>query len=145
MECCFIEINFNNKKYLIAVICRIPNTEIDLFIDKFNEIIEPLKANSEVIILGDFNIDLLKDDTHKNSFELCLQSNYLVPTILAPTRVATKALQTGQQLTTKTLIYNIVLNPYITHQSGLIESTISDHYPIYISILEIKIDNNGKK
>ena len=145
MECCFIEINFNNKKYLIAGIYRIPNTEIDLFIDKFNEIIEPLKANSEVIILGDFNIDLLKDDTHKNSFELCLQSNYLVPTILAPTRVATKTLQTGQQVTTKTLIDNIVLNPNITHQSGLIESTISDHYPIYTSIPEIKIDNNGKK
>ena len=145
MECCFIEINFNNKKYLIAGIYRIPNTEINDFIDKFNEIIEPLKASSEVIILGDFNINFLTNDEYKNSFELCLQSNYLVPTILAPTRIATKTLQNGQQVTTKTLIDNVFINPNITHQSGLIETFISDHFPIYTSINEIKFDRESKK
>ncbi len=35
MECCFIEINFNNKKYLIAGIYRVPNTDIKLLIAKF--------------------------------------------------------------------------------------------------------------
>ena len=132
MECCFIELNFNNKKYIIAGIYRIPNTDINLFLEKFNEIIEPLKVNSEIIILGDYNINLLNDDIYKNSFELCLQSNYLVPTILAPTRIATKTLQDGQQVTTKTLIDNIIIKPNITHISGLIESCITDHYPVYI-------------
>ena len=73
MECCFIETNFNNKRYLIAGIYRIPNTEPKLFIDKLNEIIEPLKSSSEIILLGDFNINLLNDDACKNNFEVCLQ------------------------------------------------------------------------
>ena len=47
MECCFIEINFNNKKYLIAGIYRVPNTDIKLFLDKFNSIIEPMKTVQE--------------------------------------------------------------------------------------------------
>ena len=96
MECCFIETMFNNKKYIIAGMYRIPNTNVNLFIEKFNEIIEPLKSSHEVIVLGDFIINLLIDDGHKNLFEICLQSNYLIPTILEPTRVATKTLQNGQ-------------------------------------------------
>ena len=145
MECCFIEINFNNKKYLIAGMYRIPDTDINLFIEKFNEIIEPLKNSSEVIVLGDFNINLLKDDVYKNSFELCLQSNYLIPTIVEPTRIATKTLQSGQQVTTKTLIDNILIKPNIIHSSGLVESCITDHFPIYITIPEIKPDTGSNK
>ena len=145
MECCFVEVNYNNKKYLIAGMYRIPNTDIDLFLDKFNEIIEPLKITSEVIIVGDFNINLLNNDSYKDSFELCLQSNYLVPTILSPTRVATKTLQNGQQITTQTLIDNIIISPSTTHSSGLIESCITDHYPIYISIPEFNIDTESTK
>ena len=145
MECCFIEVIFNEKKYMIAGVYRIPNTDINLFIDKLNEIIEPLKSSSELILLGDFNINLLNNDSNKNAFELCLQSNYLVPTILAPTRVATKTLQNGSQITTETLIDNVLIKPNTNHYSGLIESTITDHYPIYISIPEIKIDTNDCK
>ena len=145
MECCFIEINFNKKKYLIAGMYRIPNTDINLFLEKFNEIIEPLKNSSEVIVLGDFNINLLKDDIYKTSFELCLQSNYLIPTIVEPTRIATKTLQSGEQITTKTLIDNIIIKPNITHLSGLIDSCITDHFPIYISIPEINFNNGCNK
>ena len=110
MECCFIEITFNEKKYMIAGIYRIPNTDISSFIEKLNEILEPLKTSSELILLGDYNINLLNEDSNKNSFDLCLQSNYLIPTILAPTRIATKTLQNGLQFTTKTLIDNIIIN-----------------------------------
>ena len=127
---------------MIAGIYRIPNTDINLFIDKLNEIIEPLKSSSELILLGDFNINLLNNDSNKNSFELCLQSNYLVPTILAPTRVATKTLQNGLQVTTETLIDNIIIKPNTNHHSGLIESTITDHYPVYISIPEFNDYND---
>ena len=145
MECCFIEINFNNKTYIIAGIYRIPDTDINLFLEKFSEIIEPLKASSEVILLGDYNINLLNDDVYKNSFENCLQSNYLIPTILAPTRIATKTLQSGQQVTTKTLIDNIIIKPNINNLSGLIESCITDHFPVYISIPEIRLDTVPSK
>ena len=141
MECCFIETMFNNKKYIIAGMYRIPNTNTNLFIEKFNEIIEPLKSSYEVIVLGDFNINLLNEDSHKNLFEICLQSNYLIPTILKATRIATKTLQNGQTITSETLIDNILIKANLSSISGLIDTNISDHFPIYISIPEIILDN----
>ena len=114
---------------------HMPNTTINLFIEKFNEIIEPLKSSYELIVLGDFNINLRNDDSHKNLFEICLQSNYLIPTIFAQTRVATKTLQNGQTITSESLIDNILKNANLSYTSGLIDTNISDHFPIYISIL----------
>ena len=57
MECIFIEININNKRYIIAGIYCIPNMKPQLFIDKLNEIIEPLKISTKLILLGDYNIN----------------------------------------------------------------------------------------
>ena len=108
-----------------------------LFLKKFNEIIEPLKVNYELLLLGDYNIDLFKNDPATNNFYYCLQSNYLLPTIQAATRVATTTLRNGNKKTSKTLIDNILIKANIRHNSGLIESSISDHYPIFISIPEI--------
>ena len=85
MECSFIEINYNNQKFLIAGIYRIPGTNIDLFIEEFNNLIEPLKTSYKLILLGDYNIDLLKNNSHKNKFEICLQSNYIMPTTFSAT------------------------------------------------------------
>ena len=137
MECSFIEIKYNNLKYLIGGIYRIPNTNIDSFITKFNSLIEPLKSTHKIILLGDFNIDLHKNDKYKNDFELCLQSNYLMPTIYSATRVASKIIN-NQEVTTKTLIDNIMINYDMEYQSGIIETSITDHYSIYIIIPEIK-------
>ena len=81
MECLFIEIQINKKKYILGGFYRVPDTNINLFIEKYNEIVEQLKTNYELILVGDYNIDLLKDDTSKNNFMLCIQSNYLVPVI----------------------------------------------------------------
>ena len=88
-------------------------------------------------MLGDYNIDLFKNDPATNNFYYCLQSNYLLPTIQAATRVATNTLRNGNKKTSKTLIDNILIKANIMHNSGLIESSISDHYPIFISIPEI--------
>merc|ERR1712055_791138 len=73
IECSFIEMKYNNK-YLIGGIYRVPNTNIDCFLEKLNSIIEPLKSSHKLILLGDYNINLLKNDKYKNSFELPMQS-----------------------------------------------------------------------
>ena len=140
IECCFIETLFNNKKYIIVGMYRTPNTNINLFIEKFNEVIEPLKASYEIIVLGDFNINLFNDDNNKNMFEYCLQSNYLIPTILGATRLAIKKQQDGQLVTTETLIDNVILKANMNHYSGLIDTHISDHFPIYTSIPKMTLD-----
>ena len=72
MECSFIEMQFNNIKYLIGGIYRVPNTDINMFIEQFNSVIEPLNSSHKLIFLGDYNVDLLKNDIHKNNVEICL-------------------------------------------------------------------------
>ena len=133
LEAIFIEVNYNNKLYLVGITYRVPNTNVNSFIDKINGIIEPIKNKYEVILVGDFNICLMKDNNHTNSFRNSLISNNLFPTILEPTRVASVH-RNGQQITTETLIDNIFVNTQLDFKSGLIYSSISDHYPVYIYI-----------
>ena len=61
-----------------------------------------------------------------------MQSNSLSPTILAPTRVATTLRQDGQYVTTRTLIDNIFLNTQNISKSGILDWSITDHYPIFV-------------
>ena len=144
MECSFIEITYNNQNYLIGGIYRIPKTSINLFIEQFNRLIERIKYTHKVILLGDYNIDLSRNDNHKENFVTCLQSNYLVPTILQPTRVATK-IQNGIEHTSETLIDNIFINDNMHHRAGIIESSITDHYSIYIMVPEIETTYTDQK
>ena len=102
--------------------------------------IEPLRNRHKVILLGDFNIDLLKDNNFSKEFQDMLQSNYLVPTILEPTRVATIN-RHGEDHTTETLIDNIFINRSTDFKSGLIYSSISDHYPFFSTILNCNINS----
>ena len=144
MECLFIEIQIDKKKYILGGFYRIPETNVNLFIEKYNEIVEQLKTNYELILVGDFNIDLLKDDISKNSFMLCLQSNYLVPVITNVTRLASKVNDNGIIVKSATLIDNIIIKANTRHISGVIETNISDHFSIFTSIpLTVKeIDKN---
>ena len=139
METLFIEIPHNGKTYIIGVIYRVPNTQVASFNETLNALIEPIRNNYEVILVGDFNICLINDDNRTQSFRHVLQSNSLFPTILEPTRVAT-VLRNGNYHVTKTLIDNIFINNSLNHKSGLIVSPISDHYPIFISLINDSLE-----
>ena len=133
LELLFVEIMLNGKTYLIGVAYRPPNSNIKLFIDELNKILEPLKNKSQIVLMGDFNLCLLQDNNNNNLFKNIMQSNLLFPTILEPTRV--NALTLNEQNTiTESLIDNIFVNESLSYYSGLIYSDISDHYPIFISI-----------
>ncbi|CAL4075658.1 unnamed protein product [Meganyctiphanes norvegica] len=75
----------------------------------------------------------MKENSHTREFRNCMQSNSLFPTILEATRVA-NVLRNGDYQVTQTLIDNIFINDKLNHKSGLIYSSISDHYPIFLSI-----------
>ena len=75
---------------------------------------------TSVILLGDFNIDLMKYDNHHstNEFLDSLSSQLLLPPITQPTRIRD---------TSKTLIDNIFSNTLIENTiSGNLTAT--DHY-----------------
>ena len=56
--------------------------------------------------MGNFNIDLLQDNKFSRDFQNMLQSNYLAPTILEATCVASVNINGESQLS-ETLIDNI--------------------------------------
>ena len=89
--------------------------------------------------MGDFNIDLLKYDTNKDStmFLDIMYTNFLLPYITIPTRVTTHS---------KTLIDNIFSNNIEDGLiSGNIITTISDHYAQFLLQKSIKIEKKEKK
>ena len=137
IECIFIELEHDNKKYLIGGVYRVPNTNVNEFCDTINRLIEPHRSY-EIVLLGDFNICLLQDNAHKRELQNTMQTNSLYPTILTPTRVAS-VLRNGQLVTTKTLIDNVYLNTQNNFKSGTLEVTISDHFPVFTSLSDCKV------
>ena len=60
-------------------------------IQNSNEILRSILDNTYVrnklcVVLGDFNIDILNDDLHTNSFIYNMQSHHFFPLITKPTR-----------------------------------------------------------
>ena len=91
------------------------------------------EANKTIVLLGDFNIDLLNFDTSEyvSNFLDNLASNSLKPQILLPTRISNNS---------KTLIDNIfcnIPNPLVkSAMSGNISSSISDDLPQFFILQE---------
>ena len=64
-----------------------------------------------------------------------MMSSNLFPTILEATRVSNID-RNGENILTETLLDNFFINTQASlfYKSGLIQSKITDHYPIFLSI-----------
>ena len=108
------------------MIYRHPSSKISVN-DFSNEHLEPIlqkisKEKKECVLMGDFNVDLLKSNSE---FYTNLSSHFFTPFVLQPTR-----------LKAKTLIDNIFLNSLeFQSNSGNVLLEISDHL-IQFLILE---------
>ena len=134
----FIKI-FNNgsgKHIYLGNIYRPPvynttNEHIQQFINEINLTLVNLnKSRSNIIWVGDFNIDLLKlqEKLIFRDFLLNMISHGLVPTLTLPTRIGD---------TSATLIDNVFSNFWERPQStssGIIITPISDHFPYFYSL-----------
>ena len=95
----FIEIIFPNKKNLIVgCIYRHPSSEISVE-DFTNLHLDPILhkinlENKQCILMGDFNVDLLKSESEEKSLSFYnnLSSHFFTPYILQPTRLQSKSL-----------------------------------------------------
>ena len=132
----FIEVKAPSisKKLIIGNIYRPPrnnNQNYDIFISELQPIFEYLNTKKcEIVISGDFNIDLLKlkEKPKFNQFYDSLCTFNFIPKITLPTRL-------GKH--TATLIDNFYCNLSIecfTSPTYIITTQISDHLP-YIMIL----------
>ena len=103
-ESCFIEIENNNCRNVLVGVIYTAHTSIDIFNTDVNQVLQILsKENKNYYLLGDFYIDLLKDETHTPTSEFLdlICSYHLVPTILKPTHITETA---------ATIIDNIMTN-----------------------------------
>ena len=133
----FIEITINNEngqKLVVGNIYRPPRDNVEnyeTFSKEMEEILSSkLCSYKEVVICGDFNIDLLKcqDSVHINNFlEVMIAGSYL-PKITLPTRVTSHS---------GTLIDNCFVklsSRYSKTTAGIINYDISDHLPYFVTL-----------
>ena len=93
-----------SKNYIIGTIYRRPGTNIAHFNNLLTEKLQTISLeNKPIIHMGDYNIDLLKNDTHSptNDFIDLNIHHTLLPAVTRPTRVTP---------TTATIIDNIFSN-----------------------------------
>ncbi len=115
-----------SKTIVTGVIYRPPSGNVNIFLDKFEQISLTL-PESGVCILGDFNIDLLKikdNVTVPSQFESHFMSNGFTPVISIPTHSRANC--------KPSCIDNILTNDTNkTLLSGCIKDQIGDHLPIF--------------
>ena len=144
----FVEISgrsLNDKKIMLGNIYRPPRNIIDDYNTFFSELVPILtqlnKSKSEVVIAGDFNIDLLKlneNNIVSNFFDI-ITSQMFHPTITLPTRFSDKRC---------TLIDNFYCkySPAIMNSTtGILTNNISDHQPYILNIHNLTTKVNVKK
>ena len=126
IECIFIELIVDMDHVLIGSLYRPPNTNSTAFLEYLDTVLELCsKEKKKLYLLGDFNLDLLKHDSHDvtNRFLNLMYSNVLLPLINRPTRVTCN---------TATLIDNIITNVLDNNCiSGIYPTDISDHFPVF--------------
>ena len=123
LESIFVETLFSNSEnYIIGCIYKHPNMPISEYNESYlSPLLDKLsKEKKEIIILGDFNIDLLNYEKNHDIQENLnlLYSNSYLPYITLPTRLSN---------TTKTLIDNIFYKGNKQPISGNLTIDISDH------------------
>ena len=138
-ESVFIQTFDLNRKFktIIGTIYRPPGTNLALFNKEFEKVIKFLtKSKSNLILLGDYNINLLNNEIHTETddFLNLLSANTLLPLITRPTRYGNQS---------DTLIDNIITNMYDggNNFSGIILDDLSDHLPIFLIIGNIEARN----
>ena len=129
-ECIWIEIDRQKigspKNIILGCLYRIPGQNPDLFNTYLSSTLTSVsRENKTIYHTGDYNLDLIKHDTHPPTNEF-LNINFalsLNPKINKPTRITP---------TTATLLDNLFTNQADepTDIAGIIPIDISDHLPI---------------
>ena len=137
VETIWIEITMKKSKpILVGFIYRNPSEHAD-WLDHFNELMEAVAlTDNEIILFGDFNIDLMKPNKRWTQL---YESFGLFQLIDAPTRVTSSS---------ETLIDHI----YVSTKQNIVEvcsphSGCSDHFPVCLTWLRkgVKIPKPGHK
>ena len=140
LECCTVELLIEKgKNIIISCVYRTPGSQITSFIDKIESMLSDLRITEKLYYMcGDFNIDLLKCDSHKDTsnFKEILLCHGIYPFICKPTRISQHS---------ATLIDNIFTNNLKNITSGIFITDISDHLPVFMCNSDVNFNKSMRK
>lgn len=135
IECLFLTVEMTRIKCVVGMIYRPPNADIDEFLLSLGQILESIGAMHTKLacyVMGDFNVNLLSNEKHTKQLANLFYCNLFFPTITKPTRV------TKLSATLIDHVWTNDMHNYMT--SGVLYSSISDHFPIFSSF---SVPNNS--
>ena len=130
IEICTVEMDLiEQDKIFLCCIYRPHSSTIDDFTDELIRILNSETLRSKkTILMGDFNVNLLSENTDVLNFITSLQSTSFIPTIDKPTHFS------SHENVAPSLLDHIWTNYICTFSSGIIYAGISDHCPIFSKI-----------
>ena len=126
LETIWLEVKINKQKsFLICYCYRPPSSTVDWISTMENSIEKAFLDDKEVIILGDFNFNLLQENTNSKPWIRTFNSLHLNQIINQSTRVTD---------TSETLIDHVYTNvPCNITEHTVPHYSISDHFPICVT------------
>ena len=125
-EILWLEVKNNKQKPFLICYCYRPPSAASAWLERFEETMERANLEAkEIIVLGDFNINVLNESSSSNSWHQVTHSFNLTQFVKKPTRITTKS---------ETLIDHA----YSNTPENIIEVSVpvlgvSDHYPVCIT------------
>ena len=133
IECIACTLAVGQATWVVLVIYRPPDGNVSMFLDSVEEIFRYTRENNynNILITGDLNIDLLKNDNKSEHLINLMSSNHCFCTVTKPTRVADNS---------ATLIDHVWASIADKNLANfIIQDDISDHYLIFS---QFKCKNN---
>ena len=111
--------------FILGTVHRPPSANLSLSIDILNYVLNYASnlQRGEIIVYGDFNINLLDiDNSHTCNINELMSSNSCSPVISRPTGIDDRSAN---------LIDNVFISNPINYNAGCLLFTIPDHYPTF--------------
>ena len=119
------------RSFIICVVYRPPDCQVSCFEDYLKPSSTcALSFNKPIIILGDLNCNLLQTNPDGLSLLSFASEMNLKQLITSPTRITETSISLIDVVMTST--------PDLVHESGVINTSISDHFPVYM-VLNTKL------
>lgn len=133
-----IDINTKSNNYSLICIYRPPKNNVKEFIIELDKLINNIKNKQDIIIIGDINIDILKQNITTNKYTEMLSSNGLQSLINESTR---------EDINKKTStcidhLYTRSKNTTTQTHASIVRTSISDHYALFCCLQEVKEKQN---
>ena len=141
-ECLCVEVeNKKSKNIVLNLVYHPPNGDHKELENNFKSSLSKREiSHKDVILAGDFNINLLNFDTNKkvqNFLNLMFRFG-MIPTINKPTRVTRQTDSAIDYIITNSIMHT-------GFKSGIIRTGISDHFPIFFCSKYIAEKEDAKK